>query len=634
MGQGHSDQYVARNVSTEQLSHELALRFARKCFTPLEITHFKDVFRSLADEQDGIQYWKEETLCRFLVIPDALGPGPLIYQMATYLGAFPFPSLAPSILTIEAMLKVVVVMTERYRTVLKRGGADRNKLLFRSLAVFDRRMSSVYEKPSQELLDSVRDEKLEKVDTSDAVLDEARSQAAGEEPHSTLGFAIDKPANDADEDEDDDELALAALESLDAIEVFKDDQRADTKIHHAQIPVDNFRRLLMLLLVIAPLDAQESLSKHAERLTPRRIESLKEVADSILWSFTPEENAGIFYQAFNKIIPASLPYIFDGLNPLFEHFLFSRNIDLSRRKRSSASAPLTSPTLPQVPRTPIDPLLPREGDILNLEILSQLSFFIKGNTLFRRLRPLYLGADAGFSLGSIEQKAFNWRAPSILLVSGTRLSSIPSGSRERAFAANLPPKRFPDGASGNNSKAKVILGAYIDVPWKHTYKEAIGSSEMLLFQLSPVHEVFRASTLSTDYLTFTKTGIGLGCPPPKAKNVSGMSSHTALGPVSLMLDSSLEFGVFTHDSTGGGSFHPSQTRKSDWQDRFEIESLEIWGCGGDEEAERQRAAWAFEEREAEARKSVKMGKDIEADRALLEMAGLVGNHNSSGGSMG
>lgn len=600
----------------------------------MEITHFKDVFRSLADEQDGIQYWKEETLCRFLVIPDALGPGPLIYQMATYLGAFPFPSLAPSILTIEAMLKVVVVMTERYRTVLKRGGADRNKLLFRSLAVFDRRMSSVYEKPSQDLLDSVRDQQSEKVDTSDAILEEARSQAAGEEPHSARGFAVDRPANDADEDEDDDELALAALESLDAIEVFKDDQRADTKIHHAQIPVDNFRRLLMLLLVIAPLEAQESLSRHAERLTPRRIESLKEVADSILWSFTPEENAGIFYQAFNKIIPASLPHMFDGLNPLFEHFLFSKNIDLSKRKRSSTSIPLTSPAVPQVPDTPFDPLLPREGDILNLEILSQLSFFIKGNNLFRRLRPLYLGADAGFSLGSIEQKVFNWRAPSILLVSGTRLSSMPTGSRERAFADSLPPKRFPDGASGNNSKAKVIFGAYIDVPWKHTYKEAIGSSEMLLFQLSPVHEVFRASTLSTDYLTFTKTGIGLGCPPPKAKNISGMSSHTALGTVSMMLDSSLEFGVFTHDNTGGGSFHPSQTRTSDWQDRFEIESLEIWGCGGNEEAERQRAAWAFEEREAEARKSVKMGKDIEADRALLEMAGLVGNHNSSGGSMG
>ena len=70
------------NVPLEQLSHELAVRFA-KCITPLEITHFKDVFRSLADVQDGMQYWKEETLCRFLVLPDVLGPGPLVYQMAT-----------------------------------------------------------------------------------------------------------------------------------------------------------------------------------------------------------------------------------------------------------------------------------------------------------------------------------------------------------------------------------------------------------------------------------------------------------------------------------------------------------------------------------------------------------------------
>ena len=102
-----------------------------------------------------------------------------------------------------------------------------------------------------------------------------------------------------------------------------------------------------------------------------------------------------------------------------------------------------------------------------------------------------------------------------------------------------------------------------------------------------------------------------------------------------MLDESLEFGVFTHDSNGGGSFHPSQTRKSHWQDRFEIESLEVWGCGGDEEAEKQRAAWAFEEREAEARRTLKLGKDKDADRALLEIAGLVGGHGTdSGGSMG
>lgn len=612
------------------MSHELALRFARKCFTPLEITHFKDVFRSLADEQDGIHYWKEETLWRFLVLPDAINPGPLVYQMATYLGAFPFPSLAPSILTIEAMLKVVVIMTERYGRVLKNGKADRNKLLFRSLAVFDRRMSSVYEAPSKETMNALKD-------ASDGAVESA--VASPVQSHPPMGFAIDQPANDGEEEEDDDELALAALDSLDAIEVFKHDQGADTKIHHAQIPVDNFRRLIMLLLIIAPLSAQESLSKHAQRLTDARIGGLRRVADCILWSFTPEYNAGIFYHSFNTIVPGSLPYMFDGLNALFEHFLFSRNLDLHRHRRQSSlstpqfSSDLASPTMDQEPDEP-DPLLPREGDILDLNVLSQMAFFLKGTNLFRRLRPLYMGGDAGFSMGSIEQKAFNWRAPSILLVAGTRLPSEPEGTRERAFADTLPPKRFSNGGSGNSTSQRVVFGAYLDVPWKYTYKEAIGTSESLLFQLEPIHEVFRPSTISTDYATFTKSGISFGSPPPRARPISGISSHAALGPVSLLLDESLEFGVFNHDSTGGGSFHPSQTRMADWQDRFEIDSLEIWGCGGNEEAEKQRAAWAFEEREAAARKSIKFGKDIESDRALLEMAGLVGNHNASGGSMG
>lgn len=618
MGQGHSDEQGAR-ISTEQLSHDLALRFAKKCFTPLEIVHFKETFRSLADDQDGIQYWKEDTLSRFLVIPDTLGPGPVIYQMATYLGAFPFPSLAPSILTIDALLKVVVIMTERYGKVLKRGKPDRNKLLFRSLAVFDRRMSSVYEKPQQDMLEALKQEKA----AGDSAIESPRSHVAG--------FSVDDPANDDEEEEDDDELALAALESLDAIEVFMQDQRDDTKIHHAQIPVDNFRRLIMLLLIIAPLEPQESLARH--KMAEASVEGLRRVADCIVRSFTPEQNAGIFYRSFNTILAASLPYMFDGLNPLFEHFLFSKNIDLSRRRLASSTTPLPSPGLPHKSETAIEPLLPREGEILDLNILSQLSFFIKSDSLFHRLRPLYLGGDAGFSIGSFEQKVFNWRAPSILLVAGTRLASDPQGSSQRAFADSLPPKRFADGAADSNNRGRLVFGAYLDVPWKETHKEAIGGTDTLLFQLEPVHEVFRASIISRDFATFTKSGIGFGNPPARSK-VSGLDAHVALGPVSLLLDEALEFGVFTHDSHGGGSFHPSQTRKSNWQDRFEIESVEVWGCGGDEEAEKQKAAWAFEEREAEARRNLRLGKDRDADRALLEMAGLVGNHNASGGSIG
>lgn len=389
----------------------------------------------------------------------------------------------------------------------------------------------------------------------------------------------------------------------------------------------------MLLLVIAPLDPQEHLAQYAERLTETSVTDLRRVADCILSSFDPVENAGISYPSYNIVVANSLPFMFDGLNPLFEHFLFSNHINLARRKDPTSGTAM-SPVISPVADAPLGPLLAQEGEILNLNILSQLSFFLRGDWIFRRLRPLYLGGEAGFSMGSFERGVFNWRAPSILLVAGTRLSPNPQGSQQRAFADKLPPKRFADGASGKDSADRVVYGAYLDVPWKHTDKAAIGEIETVLFQLEPVHEVFRASSLSKDYATCNSAGISFGCPPTRSKPVSGLPSQFSLGPVSLMLNDSLEFGVFTHDREGGGSFHTSQIRQDSWQDRFEIESLEIWGCGGDEEAEKQRAAWAFETREAEARKNLKFGKNFEADRALLELAGLVGNHNASGGSMG
>ena len=271
----------------EQLSHELALRFATKCFSPLELAHLKDNFRNLADQNDGLKYWKEDTLCRFLCLPDTLEAGPVIYQMASYLGAFPFPSLAPSILTLEAIVKVVVIMTERYSRILKRGRKDRIKLLFRSLAVFDRRTSiaspSKEEKPNMEEL--VAEQKPDETVQEEAVMKDVRSHVAG--------FAIDEPANDAEEDEDDDELALAALDSLDAIEVFKQDQRDDRKMLHAQIPVRNFRRLLVLLLALAPLESQESPAMYNATLSAQKLQQLQEEADSIIATLEPNSTGGI-----------------------------------------------------------------------------------------------------------------------------------------------------------------------------------------------------------------------------------------------------------------------------------------------------------------------------------------------------
>lgn len=665
----------------DQLNHDLTEAFATKCFSSLELYHFKEVFRTLADSQSGLRYWSESTLCRFLELPDVLGVGPVINQMATYLGAFPFPSQAPAILTADALLKVVTLLTGRYTKVLKRGKGQWMRVVYQSLAVYDRKSMQI------------RDDTEGRPSLGELAAHDDENQT----PSRTSGFSIDQPTGDDEELEDDDDLTLAALDSLDAIGVFQEAEKSN--ILRSIIPSDNFLKLLELLLLIAPLDAQQDLSTPASQLTDQRVTAIRQTAHSILSSFGIDKGPGVSYKTFKKVINTTLPHLFDGLGPLFEHFLFAKEIDLSRRT-STISTP-QSPTTPQTPKMPATPkpslrnvpVLPQEGEILTVPILNQLSFFLKPNSdpLFHRLCPLYSGAEQGFSMGSFEKSVFNWQSPSIILVAGTRLPAEPSGSRERTFADSLPhsrllssdastptspassthppPKSDPTSSISSSSSQRLVFGAYIPVPWTHTHKRNFGTRDTLLFQLAPAHDLFRASALATDYIYFSKppshpvAGLGCGSATPgsaaqqAAATAAGLTSPTSVsshrrsgslggsfgggggvftpGPVSLHLDDALEFGVFTHLASGGGSFHASELRGgADWQDRFEVEAVEVWGVGGEEEMERQKKAWEWEEREAQRRRDVNVRQgDVEANRELLKMAGLIEGERS-GGSMG
>ena len=680
------------------LTHQ-ANRFATKCFTPLELYSLKDNFKALADatedsqhiikdQSEGagdegerapieeprkpqvVRYLKEDTVARFLAIPDILGASPVVFQMLTYMGAFPFLNDGPAVLGLEQLVMVVTLLTDRYKRVLSHGASDRRTLLFRSLAVHDRKLFSEDRKESSN----------------------AAATAEATQPASTsLGFAVDAPTEDEEDEEDgaglgadDDDLVLAAFEALDYVNPLPKERRSEpgrktatetaTTLHGARIPADNFRKLLMLLLLAAPLSPQEPLSLYVDRFTGEALESLRATSQCVLTTFLDVETSpGIKFAHFDSIIPVCFPFIFNGFNALFERFLFSKNLDLSRTKpRAGSDNPAKDALLPP-------PLLLEESDntIMNLNILSQLSFFIPGSSLFHRLRLLYSGDNDGFSMGSFETKVFNWRAPTILLVKGSRISDAPRGGQEAAFSAALPPRRFPhgngnldgSGSSGDDDDEEpLIFGAYVSQPWQLTHRECFGNSDMLLFQLSPVHDVFGASTINQDYAAFVKPsaanqhsgGIGFGCPSPSgtAVKASLKQQHQSidgvlpLGPLSLMIDANLEFGVMTHDrghrgsagtsagssyssggSGGGGAFHSSVARTFSFQERFSIESLEVWGCGGHAEAQAQADRWAWEAREAEARRRINLGTgDVEADRALLEMAGLIGA-NRSGGSM-
>ena len=630
MGQSQSQQ-PPHEVRIEELSHQLALRFASKCYSHLEVAHFKDNFKSLADHNDGVEYWKEDTLCRFLCLPESLRAGPVIFQMCTYLGAFPFPSLAPCILTREAMLKVVTIMTNRYKKVLKRGDRDKTKLLFRSLAVFDRRASTIGEREKPRMEDIVREQKPDDMLEEEAVAKEGRSHVGG--------FAVDEPLND-DEDEDDDDLALAALDSLDAIEVFKHDQKVDRKINHAFIPADHLEKLVLLLLLFGGLGAQEPLSAYGDDLDEFKLKALEESARAIVAAFDPDPiNKGIRYSNFVKVTSTTLPDLFSTLVAVFEHFLFSKHIDLSQHK----GTPKTSTTTDMLRTSPIyrapsDSTTTMFTDI----ILAQLSISLRMApststptdiySSHARFNQIFSTASHGTSLSSFSRQVMSWSAPTLLLLSGTTVTSQP-----------------------------FLIGAYLPQPWRdssssHSSPPPLDPSapRATLFQLLPRHAVFPANPTNTSIPTSyfsTKNGIAIGCVIPQQSR-TGPPTPPILGPASIFIDNDISTATVSHDiNLGQGVFvpdpalveaqveHPETTQPAKVE--LDIDALEVWGISfpdptdGDDALVKQMKKLKWEDEEAARRAGVNFGGDKDGARALLEMAGLVGDKagNRSGGSV-
>ncbi|KAL4787386.1 TLD-domain-containing protein [Aspergillus varians] len=628
MGAGQS-QDAGPGSSPEQLSLVLAERFATKCFTPLELTHFKDNFYRRAADQGGLKYWTEKTLSDFLCIPDSsdaycpLDAGPVIFRMVSYLGAFPFQkSLAPSVLTFEAMVKVAVLLTERYGKVLRRGQKNRIRLLFGSLADVGRKD---IEKPPE------NEDKVEDVSSSHVP-----------------GFDIDAPANDEDDDDDDD-LALAALESLDAIEVFKHDSRIDKRIYEARISVTTFRRLLMLLLVIAPLKPLEDVSIYTANLNEERMNSVREEADSILAAFNQEPTGGISYKTFADTITTSFPYFFDPLTPLFEHLLFSKNLDFSQNRGSDTVE--TGPVPEPVKASPTSITLPGsfESAILSSSIVSHLSFFLPSTSVNQnllhgnvRLHPVFSTAAHGSSLTSFSHHVLTWQSGTLLLLEGSNTST------------------------GGSLK----IGAYLPQPWKsptasHSTSKFSTSVLPSLFQLSPQHNLLQGnpspsvldkSSIPTAYFS-THHGISIGCRIPPSSRVQKLPP-TPHGAGSLTIDRSLEFAEFHVSSFGhDGVFLPPGTQaltssmSTSSKTHIDIYNLEVWGLVPDPNesssheqwkksaVELQQANWNFEAREAERRRHINLSAgsgDSAAEQArwLLETAGIIGNDSGAGGRHG
>lgn len=550
--------------------------------------------------------------------------------MVSYLGAFPFQkTLAPSVLTFDAMVKVVVLLTERYGRVLRRGRRDRIRLLFGSLADVGRK------------------------DLGPSGQDEENGDGNASKGRHPFGYDIDQPANDDEEDEDGDDLALAALESLDAIEVFKHDQRVDRTVYEAHISTDTFRRLLMLLLVIAPLKTLDDVRTYTGDLSAERMETVRNEADHILAAFIEDETtgsgSGISYKSFSKMVSNSLQHLFDPLTPLFEHMLFSKNLDLSQKRGRTDSMQSVHTEEQSESDTSVLPSPPPvllsgafESVILNLSLISHLSFFLpstsRGLSFLQsgaQLHPVFSTAAHGSSLTSFSHNVLTWQAPSLMILNGV-----------------------------TEENKTITLGAYLPSPWSSFHHSSSSSKTPdtlpSLFQLSPKHLLLpgnpspsfhQGATTPTAYFS-TATGLALGCklPPSSRTSIAQPIPH---GAGSLLIDSSLESADF-HVSTVGhdGAFLPPEivsTSPTSEKTHIDIYNLEIWGVVQPEDSsastgqrqsavEVQKAKWEFEAREVERRRNVNLNAGVgdsarESARWMLESAGLVGESGKYGGSV-
>lgn len=203
-----------------------------------------------------------------------------------------------------------------------------------------------------------------------------------------------------------------------------------------------------------------------------------------------------------------------------------------------------------------------DSNLLNDGTSAQLSLFLPKELIFGSLDKLYIASYDGFSMGSLETKVCRYPGATITLI---------HGKSKKGF--------------------EVLLGFFCVSPWKQSLRNTFGDSDTILFQLLPRHKSYTSNELRCGTFFSKSSGIGVGIRPPPAGSKVFISDD-----VSLYVDTSLEI---------------ANLRNNDGSTEVvDIREVEVWGLGGDKEA--QRKAWAWEEAEAARRRTINI-HDIQGD---------------------
>lgn len=359
-----------------------------------------------------------------------------------------------------------------------------------------------------------------------------------------------------------------------------------------------------------------------------------------------------FQTTFNRCLPN---FFQNGFSILFKEGLLSTVVAKAGSNNSSKDIPNNpEPQKQEEEATKKKKFkLPKfeESKLVNAASLSYISNVVSGlgssiEISNQNLIKLYAGTEAGFSIRSLELKIFKWQAPTLFVVSGKRLKNktIDTNMRYQQFKTEYP-QYFRSLESNKhdwqNDNDKITYAILINQPWKNSNKKNFGDENTIILSLLPRLDFYKSihsTVLNGELIYFNTLGLGIGFGNTQPVNKNGVKKYFP-GDVSLTIEANLEFAVFRHivalsanTSTYFERSHQSQVRSSDFEDRFMITDLEVWGIGSTKDLEEQRKQWEWEQKQAEARQSVNL-RSLGEERAFLEMVGLVGNHNSSGGSI-
>lgn len=338
-------------------------------------------------------------------------------------------------------------------------------------------------------------------------------------------------------------------------------------------------------------------------------------------------------ESFKLGVEGGFPRLFEmGFQVIFQGWCQPARTNAAERTASILTAKL-------LPKFTPSRLMSYPTFALFASILGKTGFQITPQNTVK----LYSGAESGFLIRSLELKIFKWQAPTIFLVSGKRLrkKTIASNKRYQQFTEEYP-RFFRTSEEATKpwqrDSDRITYAVIVSQPWRVSNKKNFGDDMCTIISLVPHFDIYKSVTnpiLKGELVYFNTLGMGIGFGNDQSINKSGVKKYLP-GDTSLTIEANLEFAIFRHIVTPTSNprryFHKSQQlqlQHEDFEDRFMVTNLEVWGVGSTKELEEQKRLWEWEAKQAEARRSVNL-KNTGEERAFLEMVGLVGNHGGGG----